>query len=135
VKDAPAEDVDLGAAKEGMLISGLLGLDTLNLVTLAGTQDRIVRDYAGRLVNCAHPEVREILAMLPDSVGNPVWRDLLQIYMDIDNYYVEKAQRTVKKLLVSKDLHEQAQIPTGRLLTEYLRVKLTPLLAEEQAAQ
>jgi len=135
VKDAPAEDVDLGAAKESVLISGLLGLDTLNLVTLAGTQDRVVRDYAGRLVNCAHPEVREILAMLPDSVGNPVWRDLLQIYMDIDNFALERAQQAVKKLLVSKDLHEQAQIPTGRLLSEHLRAKLTPLIQDREPTQ
>lgn len=133
VEDATPVEVKLGAAEESILLTRLLALgEDLKLVPLPDTADRVVRDYAGRLLNCAHPEVREILRILPDAVGNPVRRALLQAYIDIDNYRPNQARQRIKELLTATDLHQQAQLTTGRLTRDYLQKKLQPLIGDEK---
>lgn len=131
VNAATPEEVELGVTEESALLSSLLGLgEELRFVVLNTLQDRVIRDYAGRLLNCANPEVQEILRILPDAVGNPLRRVLLQIYMDINNYQLDSARRQIKQLLVAPDLAEQAQLTTGRLLRDYLRRRLRVLAGD-----
>ena len=133
VRDATAEEVELHPAEESVLLSHLLGLEgELKLVILGKSNDRVIRDYAGRLLNCANEEVKDIRGVLPDAVGNPVKRALLQIYMDIDNFRFDQARRQVKKLLLDPELHELAQLSTGSLSRDYLRQKLERLLTNNE---
>jgi Histidine kinase-, DNA gyrase B-, and HSP90-like ATPase len=130
VNDASAEDVELMGAPQSGLLSGLLGWgDEFKLLSFEGSDDRVIRDFAGgRLLNCSHAEVREVLAYLPDAVGNPVRKALLQIYMDVQTYKFDTARLKAKELLTMPDLAEQAQLMTGVYLREFLQEKLRPLL-------
>ena len=111
VNAASPEEVALTGAAESALVSELLGLgEQLKLVPLDGFQDRVLRDFAGRLLNCRNPEIREILRFIPDAIGNPVRRVLLQIYMDLDSYRLEEARQKTRQLLTMTDLAEQAQL-------------------------
>jgi hypothetical protein len=131
VDDATPEDVELMGAPQSGLLSDLLGWgDALKLVSFEGSDDRVLRDVSGgRLLNCSHAEVREVLAFLPDAVGNPIRKALLQIYMDLQNYNLDSARLKAKELLTMPDLAEQAQLTTGVYLREFLQEKLQPLLA------
>jgi len=132
VSDAPSEHIEFGARDESQILSGLLGLgEQFNLAVFESDTDRVVRDYAGRLLNCRHPEVKEILKALPAVVGNPIKKKLLQIYLDINNYDLSQAQFKVKELLTADNLHEDAQLSTGVLLQDYLTNKLKKLFEEE----
>jgi hypothetical protein len=135
VRDATAEEVALIEAEESALISGLLDLgEQLKFVLLDGSTERILRDQTGRLLNCRNPEIRDILQSLPDAIGNPVRRLLLQIYMDVENYRFSAAQQKIKKLLTMPDLAEQSQLTTGECLRGYLQRKLRALLEPPEAA-
>jgi len=131
VHEASPEDVELKALKDSALLTNLLELgEQLKLVSVSEATDRVIRDYAGRLLNCTHPEIREILRILPAVVGNPVRRVLLQIYMDIDNYRNDTARQRIKELLTAPDLAEQAQLTTGPLLRAYLEEKLRAVVGD-----
>lgn len=93
VEDASPEEVALDAAPESALFTSLLDLgEELKLVGLPGSDERVIRDFAGRLLNTSHGAVREILQILPDAVGNPVRKALLQAYMDIETFALSRAQ-------------------------------------------
>jgi hypothetical protein len=133
VNDATPEEVELGVAEESKLLSDLLGLEEqIRLIRLDTSSDAVIRDYAGRLLNSSNEEIREILAALPEAVGNPVRKALLQIYMDLSNYRIDSARLRAKQLLVDPNLHEHAQLSTGQLLRNYLMDKLRPLIREEK---
>ena len=121
--------------EESRLFSDLLGLGTeLSLVDLPQAADRVIRDFnvSGRFLNCAHQEVREILAALPDTVGNPVRLLLLQAYLDIDNWKMADARAAIKSLLTDKQLSEKAQLTTGPLTREYLAQRLARVLSSRE---
>ncbi len=133
VNAASPEEVALNGWPESALVSDLLGLgEQLKLVALDGFQERVLRDFAGRLLNCRNPEIREILRFIPDAIGNPVRRLLLQIYMDLDSYRLEEAREKTRQLLTMTDLAEQAQLNTGELLRVFLEEKLRPLIDPAQ---
>ncbi len=136
VNAASPEEVALTGAAESALVSELLGLgEQLKLVALDGFQDRVLRDFAGRLLNCRNPEIREILRFIPDAIGNPVRRVLLQIYMDLDSYRLEEARQKTRELLTMTDLADQAQLSTGELLRTFLERKLRPLIDPTEEPQ
>jgi len=129
VNDASPEEVALTGADDSALFSNLLGLgEPLKLVALDGFSDRVLYDFAGRLLNCRNDEIREILRYLPDAVGSPVRRMLLKIYMDIQTWRFEEARRSTKELLTMPDLAEQAQLTTGTFLRAFLQERLKPLI-------
>jgi len=131
VRQASLEEVALTPVKESKLFADVLGLaEQFALVDLPQASDRVIRDFnvSGRFLNCAHPEVREILAALPDVVGNPVKRALLQAYLDIDNWRLGPARSTIKGLLMDPNLPQAAQLSTGPLTKEYLAKCLAELL-------
>jgi hypothetical protein len=129
VNDASANEVALTEESESALLSDLLGLgEPLKLVNLEGFHDRVLRDVAGRLLNCRNSEIRELLEILPDAVGNPVRRALLKIYLDIESYRLTDARREIKTLLLLPDLAEQAQLTTGQFLRAFIQSKLDRLL-------
>jgi hypothetical protein len=129
VNDASADDVALTEERESALLSDLLGLgEPLKLVNLEGFHDRVLRDVAGRLLNCRNSEIRELLEILPDAVGNPVRRALLKIYLDIESYRLTDARQEIKTLLLLPDLAEQAQLTTGQFLRAFIQTKLDRLL-------
>jgi len=132
VSDASAEDVALEGRWESALIGELLGVGSqLKLVELDENQGRVIRDFAGKLLNTRHPEIREILRYIPDAVGSPVRLALLQIYMDLDTWNIAKAQAQVRHLLTLPDFAEQAQFETGPLLRKFLEDTLQPILGAE----
>lgn len=129
VNDATPEEVALAGAADSALFSELLGLgEPLKLIALDAGQNAVLRDFAGRLLNCNHPEVREVLRYLPEAVGNPVRRALLQTYMDLYSYQIESARQRTRQLLTMEDLSEQAQLTTGEFLREFLQSLLRPLI-------
>ena len=134
VNDASPAEVALAGVPEGELIGELLGMgEQLKFVSLDEHQGRVIRDFAGKLLNLRHPEVREVLRVLPDVVGNPVRRALLQIYLDLETYNLTRARMQIKELLTMQDLHERAQLQTGELLRQFLADELGPLFATSDA--
>lgn len=133
VTEATPEEVELGVAEESALLSDLLNLDEeIKLVRLDSSSDAVIRDYAGRLLNSSNEEIKQILTILPEAVGNPIRNALLQIYLDLSNYRFESARQQAKQLLLDAELHEKAQLSTGPLLRKYLAEKLNPLLTSEE---
>jgi hypothetical protein len=131
VISASSEDVALAGAPESYVFSSLLDWgEELKIVSLP-TQDRVLRDFAGRLLNSRHPEVQEVLKTLPDAVGNPVRRMLLQIYIDLEVYRFSEARRKTKELLTMTNLSEQAQLKTGQFLREFLSAKMQKILGPD----
>ncbi len=133
VDEATPEEVRLEAANQSLLVTQLLGADSEIKLTRVHSDLRVIRDVSGRLLNCSHPEVREILRALPDAVGNPIKRVLLQAYMDLDTWHIDNARKRIRQLLVAPDLSEQAQLSTGKYLREYLEEQLESLLSEDHS--
>ena len=132
VESATPEEVELDSLPEGQLVFGIFGLESeLKLVRLDGAGERVVRDFDGRLLNARHPEVKELLASLPDIMGNPVRRRLLEIYFDIDSYRLGEAREAVVQLLMDPDLAQLARLATGELTRDFLRGKLTSVAGTE----
>jgi hypothetical protein len=133
VESATPEEVELAALKESRLLGSLLGFGgDLKFAILPESRDRVLRDFDGRLLNCAHAEVRDLLRALPDAAGNPVRRALLQIYLDIDNYDLPRARERTKDLFMDPDLSEHAQLSSGRLTREFLKTRLEALTEEAE---
>lgn len=84
-------------------------------------------------MNFSSEEAKEILKIIPEVVGNPVRRQLLKIYLDLDSAYgTISAQKKIKDLLTDPDLHEKAQLSTSPLLKEFLTNKVNKLLKKEK---
>lgn len=133
VDEATPEEVRLEAARQSELVTQLLGADSEIKLTSVESDQRVIRDVTGRLLNCSHPEIREILRALPDAVGNPVKRALLQAYMDLDTWHIEAARRKIMQLFVATDLSDKAQLSTGKYLREFLQEQVDSLLSEDQS--
>lgn len=134
VDEATSEEVMLEPLKESSLFSGLLGLEyDFRLVDLPDMKDRVIRDVGGKLMNFSSEEAKEILKIIPEVAGNPVRRQLLQIYLDLDSAYgTISAQKKIKDLLTDPDLHEKAQLSTSPLLKAFLTNKVNKLLYKEE---
>ncbi len=134
VDEATLEEVMLEPIAESELFSLLLGLEQeFKLVDLPDTTDRVIRDVGGKLMNFSSKEVQEILKIIPEVAGNPVRRQLLQVYLDLDSAYgTVSAQRKIKKLLTDPELHEKAQLSTSPLLKEFLKNKIDELIKKEE---
>ena len=135
VESASAEEVALEPAREGRLLAGIFGLDSdLRFVWLGGTRERVIRDYDGRLLNCSHPEVRALLANLPEIMGNPIRRRLFEIYFDIDNYQLAKARDSLRALMLDASLPDLGQLTAGPLTREFMKRKVSGLIEANEGA-
>lgn len=133
VESASPEEVALDAAPEGRLLAGIFGLGSeLKFVRLEGSSERVIRDYDGRLLNCSHPEVRELLANLPDIMGNPIRRRLFEIYLDINNYQFTKARESLRTLMLDTSLPDLGQLTAGPLTRDFFKRKVAGLIEQEE---
>ena len=133
VEQAPEEHTHLGPRPEGKVLSELFEVgEEIKFASLPSSAERVVRDYNGRLLNFAHPEIRQILQLLPETMGNPIRRKLLQAYMDVTTYNFGRARSTLAAILTDPQFEQLCQLKTGALLEEYLRGKVEKMLGEPQ---
>ena len=133
VEDAPDEHINIAESDSTRLVNTLFSLGADFKVTfIENSSQRVIRDYTGRFLNAAHPEVSEILRAMPDALGNPVRRRLLAAYMALAHWDLIDARSLIKDLLLDSQLAENAQLKTGRLLADHLRSKLTDVLSHAQ---
>jgi len=128
VNDAPAEAVALAPLPESALIRDVLEAgDSLRIVFLPNTPDRVIRDYSGRLINAAHPDIQALLKAIPAAAGNPVLRTLVQAFVDLEAWDHNRARDRLKSLLDDPELAEKAQLASSPFLRQYLEKRLAHL--------
>lgn len=136
VDEATPDEVELVSSPQGVLITKVLALDSpIKIAYLPGSSQSVIRDYSGRLLNAAHPEVAEVLRTLPDAFGNPIKRALLQVYMDLANLQFSDARERILNLLVDAEFDEKARLKGGEFHREFLRQELTTLLEPENGSE
>lgn len=131
VDKATLDELELHWSPQSQLLGKMLDLGSeLKVAYLPGSRDRVVRDFAGRILNSAHAEVRKVLQTLPSAVGNPIRRALIQAYMDLSNQQIADARERILNLLTQDDLEDQAALRGGPLQREYLRGKVAEMLSD-----
>jgi hypothetical protein len=132
VDEAPQEHTHLGDNPEGRVIGKLFQLsDELKFVSIPNRDERVVRDFSGRLLNYSNPEIRKILEILPETVGNPIRRQVLQAYLDLTTFNLGRAREVLLSILTDPDFDEKAQLVTGALLKTYLDRRIKAMLEEK----
>ncbi len=133
VEEAPDEHINILETESTRLVNSLFSLGGDFKVTFVETSaQRVIRDYTGRFLNAAHPEVAEILEAIPDALGNPIRRKLLNAYMALTYYGLSEARSLIKELLLDPGLEENSQLKTGQLLADHLRHKLKDILSRPE---
>lgn len=125
VTQVPSAELLQQTAFHSDLLTSLLGLtEPLKLVRLPESTEEVLRDFDGRLLNASNPNVREVLRLMPDFVGNPIRMAMLQAYFDLLQYRSSEARQRLRQLLLDPHFTEKAQLENYPLLRDYLRRQL-----------
>ena len=90
--------------------------------------DAIIADFNGYILNVGNPEIRKILAIMPNAVGNPVRKDLLPAYLALSTYNVSLAREIILRLITDPEFEDKARRATGRFFRTYLEERVKALL-------
>ena len=99
--------------------------------SVASITDAIIADYNGYILNPENVEVRLILGIVPEAVGNSVRKQLLEVYFALSTYEVTRARETILRLVTDPDFEVKARQATGRYFKEFLRARVAQLLGEK----
>lgn len=125
VSQIPSDQLLRQKSFESDLVTGILDLgEALKLARLPDSPEEIVRDFDGRLLNVAHPKVRELLHQLPQILTNPLRTELLRVYFELLQYRSAEAREFLRALLLDPEFDTKAQMHSYRLLKGYLEQEL-----------
>ena len=87
VKDAPADHTKIGTSFDADQITRIFELsDDLKIQSVDSITDAVIADYNGYILNSDNDEIRQILAMIPDAVGNPIHKGIISAYFALSAY-------------------------------------------------
>ena len=132
IASASESDMDLRSIERlPMLRDALLSTGGLRFADVSESKRRIIIDRSGtKYINLRHPEVQNLLAVIPAAVSNPLKKRLLETYLKIEDFSLREARRILVELLQSDDLEVMAELDVAPLTREYIASQIKQLLAE-----
>ena len=71
VKDAPADHTRIGSSFQSREMTSIFGLSSdLKVQSVDTITDAVIADFSGYILNSRNQEIRDILSVIPDAVGN-----------------------------------------------------------------
>ena len=132
VKNAPADHTRIGSSFQSREMTSIFGSSSdLKIQSVDTITDAVIADFSGYILNSRNQEIRDILAVIPDAVGNPIRKDLIAAYLSLSTYDIEATRNTLFEMIVDKGFDSKARQVTGRLFHRYLKEKVAEMLAEE----
>ena len=133
VKDAPAEHTRIGSTFQSREMTSIFGSSSdLKIQSVDTITDAVIADFSGYILNSQNPEIRKILSVIPDAVGNPIRKDLISAYLSLSIYEIEATRNILFELIVDSDFESKARQITGKLFHRYLSGKVAALLGKEE---
>ena len=131
VKDAPADHTRIGTSSDAREITSIFGLD-LKIESVDAVAEAVIADFNGYILNSKNEDIQQILAIIPDAVGNPIRKNIIAAYFSLSVYDVVESRKILYDLIVDKDFHSKARQLTGKYFRLYLTDKIQNLLQAEE---
>lgn len=132
VKDAPADHTRIGSSFQSREMTSIFGSSSdLKIQSVDTITDAVIADFSGYILNARNQEIRDILGVIPDAVGNPIRKNLISAYLSLSTYDIEATRNTLFEMIVDEDFGTKARQVTGRLFHKYLSDKVAEMLGEE----
>lgn len=129
VQDAPTEHTTIGSSPDAEAIARLFEMSSdLKIQSVDSMTDAIIADFNGYILNIGNAEIRSILSIMSDAVGNPVRKNLLSAYLALSTYNVSLARNIIFGLITDPDFEANAHRKTGRFFRAYLEERVKALL-------
>ena len=133
VKDAPADHTRIGTSSDAREITSIFGLESdLKIQSVDAVAEAVIADFNGYILNSKNEDIQQILAIIPDAVGNPIRKNIVAAYFSLSVYDVVKSRKILYDLIVDKDFHSKARQLTGKYFRLYLTDKIQNLLQAEE---
>lgn len=133
VQDAPTAHTMIGTSPDAEAIARLFEMSSeLKIQSVENSTDAIIADFSGYILNVGNPEIRSILKIMPDAVGNPVRKNLLSAYLALSIYDVSLARRIIFDLITDPEFESKARRMTGRFFRSYLDERVKALLHQKE---
>ena len=132
VKNAPADHTRIGTSFDAQEITRIFELDSdLKIQSVDAVAEAVIADFNGYILNSKNEEIQQIMAIIPDAVGNPIRKNIIAAYFSLSVYDVVKSREILYDLIVDKDFHSKARQVTGKYFHLYLAEKIRDLLQTE----
>jgi hypothetical protein len=129
VQDAPTEHTRIGTSPDAQAITNLFEMSSeIKIQQVENMTNAIIADFNGYILNLDNAEIRSILNIMPDAVGNPVHKNLLSAYLALSTYNVSFARDIILGLITDPEFESKARRTTGRFFKAYLEERVKALL-------
>jgi hypothetical protein len=129
VQNAPDEHTKIGSSRDAEAITDLFQLSSeLKIQSVDNMTDAIIADFNGYILNTDSPEIRKILDVMPDAVGNPIRKALISAYLALSVYKVSAARETILSLLTDPDFEQKSKQRTGSFFRAFIAERIASLL-------
>ena len=134
VKDAPADQTRIGSSFQSREMTSIFGLSSdLKVQSVDTITDAVIADFSGYILNSRNQEIRDILSVIPDAVGNPIRKNLISAYLSLSTYDIEATRDILFELIVDSNFDAKARQVTGNLFHQYLSGKVADMLGGEES--
>ncbi len=132
IANATDSDMDLQSIERlPILKDALLLAGGLRFASVMDSKRRVIRDRSGvRYINLRHPDVQQLLRVIPGATSNPLKNRLLEIYLKIEEFKLYDARQIVTDLLANDDLAALATGDIAPLTRRHLDSLIEGLLSE-----
>ena len=132
IANATDSDMDLQSIERlPILKDALLLAGGLRFASVMDSKRRVIRDRSGvRYINLRHPDVQQLLKVIPVATSNPLKNRLLEIYLKIEEFKLYDARQIVTDLLANDDLAALATGDIAPLTRRHLDSLIEGLLSE-----
>ena len=132
VRDAPADHTRIGTSFNSKEMTSIFELTSdLKIQSVDAVTDAVIADFNGYILNSRNQEIRDIISVIPEAVGNPIRKNMISAYLSLSTYDIEKARDTLFEMIVDPEFHMKARQVTGRLFHRYLSDRLSDMLGDE----
>ena len=132
VKDAPADHTRIGTSFDSREMTSIFELTSdLKIQSVETIKDAVIADFNGYILNSRNKEIRDIISVIPQAVGNPIHKNLISAYLSLSTYDIENARGILFGMIVDREFHIKARQITGKLFHRYLSDKVADMLGEE----
>ncbi len=132
VRDAPVDHTRIGTSFDAQEITRIFELTSdLKFQSVDAIADAVIADFNGYILNSRNEEIRRILSVIPDAIGNPIRKNLISAYLSLSVYDVARSRQTLYELIVDEEFQLKARQETGKYFRLYLADKIRNLLEAE----
>lgn len=132
VRDAPADHTRIGTSFNSKEMTSIFELTSdLKIQSVDAVTDAVIADFNGYILNSRNQEIRGIMSVIPEAVGNPIRKNMISAYLSLSTYDIEKARDILFEMIVDPEFHMKARQVTGKLFHRYLSDKVSDMLDDE----